>query len=110
MVTIKKQKKALDSTTTRLASVMKAGKYCLGYKHTLKTFRQGKAKLVLIASNTTVLMKSEIEYYAMLPKTEVQHYSGTNIELGTACGKYFRGCTLFITDPGDSDIIRSDNN
>ncbi|XP_017116911.1 60S ribosomal protein L30 isoform X2 [Drosophila elegans] len=53
------------------------------------------------------LGKSEIEYYAMLAKTEVQHYSGTNIELGTACGKYFRVCTLSITDPGDSDIIRS---
>lgn len=51
--------------------------------------------------------KSEIEYYAMLAKTEVQHYSGTNIELGTACGKYFRVCTMSITDPGDSDIIRS---
>lgn len=50
--------------------------------------------------------KSEIEYYAMLAKTEVQHYSGTNIELGTACGKYFRVCTMSITDPGDSDIIR----
>ena len=51
--------------------------------------------------------KSEIEYYAMLAKTGVHHYSGNNIELGTACGKYFRVCTLAITDPGDSDIIRS---
>lgn len=53
------------------------------------------------------LRKSEIEYYAMLAKTGVHHYSGNNIELGTACGKYFRVCTLSITDPGDSDIIRS---
>ena len=51
--------------------------------------------------------KSEIEYYAMLAKTGVHHYVGNNIELGTACGKYFRVCTLSITDPGDSDIIRS---
>ncbi|EDW90355.2 60S ribosomal protein L30 [Drosophila yakuba] len=107
MVAVKKQKKALESTNARLALVMKSGKYCLGYKQTLKTLRQGKAKLVLIASNTPALRKSEIEYYAMLAKTEVQHYSGTNIELGTACGKYFRVCTLSITDPGDSDIIRS---
>ncbi|KAH8248966.1 60S ribosomal protein L30 [Drosophila serrata] len=107
MVAPKKQKKALESTNARLALVMKSGKYCLGYKQTLKTLRQGKAKLVLIASNTPALRKSEIEYYAMLAKTEVQHYSGTNIELGTACGKYFRVCTLSITDPGDSDIIRS---
>lgn len=51
--------------------------------------------------------KSEIEYYAMLAKTGVHHYNGNNIELGTACGKYFRVCTLSITDPGDSDIIRT---
>ncbi len=51
--------------------------------------------------------KSEIEYYAMLAKTGVHHYSGNNIELGTACGKYFRVGILAITDPGDSDIIRT---
>jgi large subunit ribosomal protein L30e len=26
----------------------------------------------------------------MLAKTGVHHYTGNNIELGTACGKYFR--------------------
>ena len=51
--------------------------------------------------------KSEIDYYAMLSKTGVHHYSGNNIELGTACGKYFRVSVLSITDAGDSDIIRS---
>lgn len=68
---------------------------------------QGKAKLVIISNNTPPLRKSEIEYYAMLAKTGVHHYSGSNIELGTACGKYFRVCSLTITDPGDSDIIKS---
>ena len=43
-------------------------------------------------------------YYATLAKTDVHHYSGNNIELGTACGKYYRVCTLAIIDPGDSDI------
>jgi len=86
---------------------MKSGKFQLGYKKTLETLRMGKAKLVIIANNTPPLRKSEIEYYAMLAKTGVHHYSGNNIELGTACGKYFRVATLSITDPGDSDIIRS---
>ncbi len=40
-------------------------------------------------------------------QTGVHHYTGDNNELGTACGKYFRVCTLSITDPGDSDIIRT---
>lgn len=69
--------------------------------------QQGKSKLVLIASNCPPLRKSEIEYYAMLSKTGVHHYNGNNIDLGTACGKHFRVCTLSITDPGDSDIIRT---
>merc|ERR1712105_390926 len=107
MVTQKKQKKAVESINSRLALVMKSEKYTLGYRKTLETLRQGKAKLVIIANNTPPLRKSEIEYYAMLAKTSVHHYTGNNIELGTACGKYFRVCTLSITDPGDSDIIRS---
>merc|ERR1712098_370647 len=103
----KKVKKSNESINSRLALVMKSGKYCLGYKQTLKTLRQGKAKLIIIANNTPPLRKSEIEYYAMLAKTGVHHYVGNNNELGTACGKYFRVCTLSITDPGDSDIIRT---
>merc|ERR1712024_296192 len=62
---------------------MKSGKYTLGYRKTLETLRQGKAKLVIIANNTPPLKKSEIEYYAMLAKTGVHHYTGNNIELGT---------------------------
>uniref|UniRef100_A0A5F8HBM1 Large ribosomal subunit protein eL30 n=1 Tax=Monodelphis domestica TaxID=13616 RepID=A0A5F8HBM1_MONDO len=66
------------------------------YKQTLKMIRQGIAKLVILANNCPALRKSEIEYYAMLAKTGVHHYSGNNIELGTACGKYYRVCTLAI--------------
>lgn len=43
----------------------------------------------------------------MLSKTGVHEYHGNNIELGTACGKLFHVSMLSITDPGDSDIIRS---
>merc|ERR1719194_195484 len=103
----KKKKTGVESINSRLALVMKSGKAVLGYKSTLKTLRQGKSKLVLISSNCPPPRKSEIEYYAMLAKTGVHHYSGNNNELGTACGKYFRVCTLSITDPGDSDIIRT---
>merc|ERR1712150_267039 len=45
MVTQKKQKKAVESINSRLALVMKSGKYTLGYRKTLETLRQGKAKL-----------------------------------------------------------------
>jgi len=107
MVSAKKTKKSVDNINTRLNLVVKSGKFHLGYKSTLKSVRQGKAKLIIISSNCPPLRKSEIEYYAMLSKTGVHQYSGANIELGTACGKFFRVSCLCITDPGDSDILKT---
>jgi ribosomal protein L7Ae-like RNA K-turn-binding protein len=49
------QKKSIESINSRLALVMKSGKYVLGYRQTLKSLRQGKAKLVIIANNTPPL-------------------------------------------------------
>ena len=76
----KKVKKTAESINSRLALVMKSGKYTLGYKSTLKTLRSGKSKLIIIGSNCPPLRKSEIEYYAMLAKTSVHHYSGSEYE------------------------------
>ncbi|KAG6384419.1 hypothetical protein SASPL_155763 [Salvia splendens] len=107
MVAAKKTKKTHESINNRLALVMKSGKYTLGYKTVLKTLRNSKGKLILISNNCPPLRKSEIEYYAMLAKIGVHHYNGNNVDLGTACGKYFRVSCLSIVDPGDSDIIKS---
>merc|ERR1719287_432790 len=105
----KKKKKGagMENINSKLALVMKSGKASLGYKATIKALRQGKSKLVLIASNCPPLRKSEIEYYAMLAKTAVHHYAGNNITLGTAAGKMFRTSVITVTDVGDSDILRS---
>ncbi|GIL57036.1 hypothetical protein HXX76_000928 [Chlamydomonas incerta] len=103
----KKTKKTQENINARLALVMKSGKYTLGYKTCLKTLRSGKAKLVIICNNCPAVRKSEVEYYAMLAKTGVHHYGGNNVDLGTACGKYYRVSVLAITDPGDSDIIKT---
>ncbi|XP_053431520.1 60S ribosomal protein L30-like [Nycticebus coucang] len=107
MVATENMKKSLEPINLRLQLIMKSGMYVLGYKQTLKMIRQGKVKLVILANNCPALRKSEIEYHVTSAKIGVHHYSGNNIELGTACGKYYRVCTLAITDPGDSDIIRS---
>jgi large subunit ribosomal protein L30e len=80
------------------------------------------AKLIIIAANCPPLRKSEIEYHAMLAQTHVHHFSGSmpfpripfffhtdallldNIDLGTACGKFFRVGVLSVTDAGDADL------
>jgi len=107
MAPTKKSKatKSSESISARLALVVKSGKYTLGYKSALKQMRSGKAKLVLIAGNCPPLRKSELEYYAMLSKTTVHHFGGTNVSLGTAAGKLFRVGVMTISDPGDSDLL-----
>merc|ERR1719261_2289450 len=106
----KKKKNTSENINARLALVMKSGKALLGYKSTMKSLRQGKSKLVLISNNCPPLKKSELEYYAMLAKTGVHHYSGNNIALGTACGKYFRVSCMTVIDAGDSDIVSNVGN
>ena len=71
MVASKKTKKAMESINSRLALVMKSGKFTIGVRSTLKTIRQGKSKLIIIANNTPALRKSEIEYYCMLAKVRI---------------------------------------
>uniref|UniRef100_A0ACD5UIH5 Uncharacterized protein n=1 Tax=Avena sativa TaxID=4498 RepID=A0ACD5UIH5_AVESA len=105
MAPTKKTKKNTENINNKLQLVMKSGKYTLGYKTVLKTLRSSKGKLIILANNCPPLRKSEIEYYAMLAKISVHHFHGNNVDLGTACGKYYRVCCLSILDPGDSDII-----
>ena len=102
---LKNKKRTLESINSRLALVMKSGEFALGTKSSLKTLRQGKSVLVIISDNCPALRKSEIEYYAMLSKTQVHHYAGNNNDLGTACGRFFRVSCLSVTNPGDSDIV-----
>ncbi|KAL4604040.1 hypothetical protein ACB092_10G165900 [Castanea dentata] len=90
----KKMKKTHENINNRLALVMKSGKYSLGYKTVLRSLRNSKGKLILISNNCPPLRKSEIEYYAMLAKVGVHHFSGSKSFIlhsshHTICFSYF---------------------
>eukprot|EP01002_Notosolenus_urceolatus_P015346 NODE_7791_length_547_cov_60.465863_g6758_i0.p2 GENE.NODE_7791_length_547_cov_60.465863_g6758_i0~~NODE_7791_length_547_cov_60.465863_g6758_i0.p2 ORF type:complete len:109 (+),score=36.36 NODE_7791_length_547_cov_60.465863_g6758_i0:94-420(+) len=104
----RKNKKNAENINSRLQLVCKSGKYTLGHASVLRTLRSGKAKMIIVSNNCPPLMKSELEYYAMLAKASVHHYNGTNTDLATACGKYFRTSVMSITDAGDSDLLSSE--
>lgn len=98
--------KARESIISSLSLVTKSGKYSLGIEQTLKTLRAGKAKLVIFASNIAPTQKSLIEYYAMLSQCDILPFDGDNVDLGTACGKYFRSSVITIVDAGESEILK----
>lgn len=99
-------KKNTKNVNSQIGLVIKSGKYTFGIKTTFKSLRSGKSKMVIISNNCLPLKRSEIEYYAMLSKTPVYHYSGNNMQLGMACGKLHNISVLSITDAGDSDIVK----
>lgn len=103
----KKITRAKESIISSLSLVTKSGKYCLGINQTLKALRSGEAKLVIYASNISSVHRSLIEYYAMLSECDILPFEGDNVDLGTACGKYFRSSVISIIDAGESEILRA---
>jgi len=45
-------------------------------------------------------------YYAKQSAIPVHIYSGSSIDLGSACGKNFVVSALTIKEPGDSEIMK----
>ena len=102
----KKMSRARESIISSLSLVTKSGKYSLGIEQTLKSLRNGEAKLVIFASNISPAHRSLIEYYAMLSGCDILPFEGDNVDLGTACGKYFRSSVISIINPGESEILK----
>ena len=88
-----------------LSLIIKSGKFYLGFNETLKAFRNGKVKSVIIAKNIPPNQKSTIEYWACIFKARIHHFNGNDWQLGRACGKLFRVQALSITDLRDANII-----
>ena len=98
--------RARESIISSLSLVTKSGVYRLGINQTLKALRSGEAKLVIFASNIAPAHKSLIEYYAMLSQCDILPFDGDNVDLGTACGKYFRSSVIAIINAGESEILK----
>ena len=98
--------RARESIISNLSLVTKSRVYRLGINQTLKALRSGEAKLVIFASNIAPAHKSLIEYYAMLSQCDILPFDGDNIDLGTACGKYFRSSVIAIINAGESEILK----
>lgn len=83
-----------------IRTIIRTGKVVLGSKRSIKLVKLGKAKAVVIASNVSPNIRSDIEYYAKLSQIPIIEYPGTNMELGAICGKPFSVAVLTILDLG----------
>ena len=85
-----------------LKTAVTTGKVLFGFEQTMKAVDTGKAKLIIVSSNCPEKHLSLLEKHKDVP---FHRFNGTNIELGSACGKPFSVSILSVLSPGNSGIL-----
>ena len=85
-----------------LRRALKTGKVFLGQNSTRACITEGKARLVVVASNCPTEFRKFLETAKDVP---VHVFSGSGVQLGKACGKPFLVSALAVAEPGESDIL-----
>lgn len=89
-----------------IASAVKTGKVVLGANEALRSAKAGKARLIVVASNSPSQLREEIDHYGKLSQVPVVAYRSNSVDLGMVCGKRFAVTALTVKEPGDSDIMK----
>lgn len=99
----KKEKERPLTGAVRLA--VESGKVEFGARTGLAAGLLGKAKLLIIASNTPSEVKTKVTGYAKASQIPVLEFEGSSIELGSVCGKPFPVSVLSVYEEGASNIL-----
>jgi large subunit ribosomal protein L30e len=83
-----------------LKSAATTGVVRFGLAETRKCIKKGEAKLIVVASNCP-----DRPSLAQGSNVRMVVYDGTNVELGSACGKPFPISALAVVSPGESNIL-----
>jgi len=75
------------------------GEVRLGVREVRRAVKAKTAKLVIVASNCP---PNEVERFG---SARLHRFSGTNVELGAACGVPFSVAAVAILSAGDSNIL-----
>lgn len=89
-----------------IATAVKTGKVIFGTSEAIKSVKAGKARLIVVSSNSPSSIRGDLEYYAQLSQIPVVAYRGNSADLGMICGKPFAVAALTVKEPGDSDILK----
>lgn len=83
-----------------LKTAATTGDVRFGLAETRKSVKNGEAKLVVLASNCP-----DKDVVPSGTPMKLLVFDGTNVELGSACGKPFPISALAIINPGESNIL-----
>jgi len=92
--------------TKAIATAVKTGKVSFGANTAIQTAKNGKAKMIVLASNCPKSTKEQIEYYGEMSKIPIIIYKGDIMDMATVCNKPFVISALTIKEAGDSEILK----
>ncbi len=83
-----------------LKTAAASGDVRFGLAETKKSLKNGEAKMVVVASNCP-----EKDALQTTSSVKVIAFPGSNLELGSACGKPYPISALAVISPGESNIL-----
>ena len=89
-----------------ITTAVKTGKVVFGAKEAARSAKNGKARIILVASNCPIRTKDHLEYNGKLSGIPIVTYKGNNFDMGRICGKRFPIGTMTVKEPGDSSILK----
>ena len=82
-----------------LRTASKTGKLLFGATQAKKAIETSEAKMIIVASNSP---NPELKEQSKVPMMD---FTGTNMELGAACGKPFSISVVTVLDAGESQLL-----
>ncbi|ARM75836.1 50S ribosomal protein L30e [Acidianus manzaensis] len=93
------------SLESEIKNLLKSGKIIFGSRKTIKLLKNGKLKMVVIASTLKSTLRQDIIYYSKISGIPVYEYPGSGWDLGKLAGKPFLISTIGVLDVGNSKIM-----
>lgn len=88
-----------------IQTALRTGKVVIGSRETLSAVANGRAKLVILASNAPRRIRRDLEKYCELSNTPTYEFPGTSWDLGAVCNKPFMVAAMAVLEPGESSIL-----
>jgi len=89
-----------------IAAAVKTGKVVFGATEAIRSAKTGKARLIVVASNSPSHIRESIESHGKLSEVPVVSYRSNSVDLGMVCGKKFAVTALTVKEPGDSEVLK----
>jgi len=96
---------SLAEVSREIRRAVDTGKVAFGKKQGEKSVLKGGAELIIISSNAPQMVRERMKQLSQVTSVPVLEYSGTGLELGSACGKPFTVSVMVVQKTGKSRIL-----